>query len=86
VKYGALSAVGGSVIVQTQEGAESIHITWRERGGPVVTAPRTEGFGSKLIEMSVVRQLGGSITRDWRDDGLVANLTLPVHAMSREGL
>jgi PAS domain S-box-containing protein len=86
MKYGALSAVGGSVIVQTQEGAESIHITWRERGGPVVTAPRTEGFGSKLIEMSVVRQLGGSITRDWRDDGLVANLTLPVHAMSREGL
>lgn len=84
VKYGALASNDGKVTVEISGGAQDIRIEWTERGGPPVVKPETEGFGSKLIEMSVVRQLGGSIHRDWRSDGLIVDVRLPVRAMSRE--
>jgi PAS domain S-box-containing protein len=80
-KYGALSTMEGEVTVAI--GRNDIHATicWTERGGPPVTAPGDEtGFGTQLVELSAVRQLGGEIRRDWNPDGLVVMLTVPVSA------
>ena len=64
---------------------EVVTLTWAERDGPAVSPPPASqhGFGSQLIEMSAVRQLGGSVTRDWRPAGLVVEVTVPVPAFSR---
>jgi len=41
------------------------------------------GFGSQLIEMSAVRQLGGTVTRDWASEGLTMTVRVPRGAFSR---
>ena len=60
-------------------------LRWTERGGPTVTAPDVaHGFGSQLIELSAVRQLGGTVTRDWQAEGLVMTITVPLAAFRRD--
>ncbi len=84
-KYGALSVPDGRVALDiAQEGAVCV-MTWREQGGPPVSAPLAEGFGTKLIALSVERQLGGALTRTWSADGLCVSLHIPARAMSRDG-
>jgi two-component sensor histidine kinase len=59
-------------------------ISWRETGGPAVKgSPKALGFGGKLVEHSVVRQLGGELTYDWRPEGVRADLTIPLERLSR---
>lgn len=83
-KYGALSAQGGEAVVSVRADEDAVTLCWRERGGPPVTAPTGEdGFGSRLIELSAVRQLGGAVRREWRADGLVVEVTAPPAAFNR---
>lgn len=82
-KYGALSVDSGRIHidVQTEDGA--IRIDWREEGGPPVVPAEAEGFGSRLMQLSVERQLGGRLRRDWQPEGLVVSLWIPSRSMSR---
>jgi PAS domain S-box-containing protein len=83
VKYGALST-GGRVQLDVAREADALVLTWQELGGPAVAAPAGgHGFGTQLIELSAVRQLGGEVTRDWRPDGLVATIRVPATALRR---
>ena len=83
-KYGALSVDGGHVIVTITPAEKQVTIVWREVGGPPVeTSPQNSGFGSQLIEMSAVRQLGGHITRDWQRDGLSMTIETPIASFRR---
>ncbi len=83
-KYGALSAPDGTVTLTIRTGAVTHDLVWRERGGPVVSPPtKTGGFGSQLIELSAVRQLGGTVARDWEPEGLTVSIAIPVAAFSR---
>jgi two-component sensor histidine kinase len=60
------------------------HIHWQERGGPLLDAgAKPAGFGSQLIELSAVRQLGGTISRHWRAEGLELLLEVPTASFSR---
>jgi two-component sensor histidine kinase len=78
LKYGALSAETGTLDVTTKPGTDGqLELIWMERGGPAVQAPPgSEGFGSKLVDRSVSKQLGGSIEYEWAADGLIATLHL----------
>jgi two-component sensor histidine kinase len=77
LKYGALSVEAGTLDVSSTSDGAMISLIWMERGGPAVTAPpQREGFGSKLVDRSVGRQLSGSIDYDWDDGGLTATLRL----------
>ncbi|MBY9063139.1 PAS domain-containing protein [Sphingomonas yunnanensis] len=83
-KYGALSVARGRVDLAVTRGAETVRLDWRERGGPALDAPPPiDGFGSQLIELSAVRQLGGTVTRTWHPDGLELAVTVPLPAFSR---
>lgn len=78
VAHGAMSSPGGEVSVhwKTAErgGLPGLSLSWRERGGPPVKAPRNDGgFGLKLIRNSVERQLAGNIAIDFAETGFVAN-------------
>ena len=59
-KYGALSVPTGSVSLVWRVGGTgnppSLHITWRETGGPPVKPPTRRGFGSQLIEWEPASQ------------------------------
>jgi len=83
-KYGALSEPDGVVSIQIEEDAGNVTVTWTERGGPFLQAdPRSEGFGTQLMDMSVKSQLGGSIRRTWSPDGLVVEVIIPRSSLSR---
>jgi PAS domain S-box-containing protein len=69
-KYGALSVPAGSVqMTWSQSPGGELSIRWIERGGPVVTSPTRQGFGSRVMK-SLIQQTGGTIAFDWRKGGL----------------
>jgi two-component sensor histidine kinase len=77
LKYGALSNETGTVDVSTQSSGDRLTVIWMERGGPPVEPPSgAGGFGSKLVERSVERQLGGTIDYQWPKGGLIVTLQL----------
>lgn len=77
IKYGALSAMGGTVDVSCTSDNSEVTVIWTERGGPPVTAPaEPAGFGSKLVAQSVSGQLGGTISYAWPATGVVVTLRM----------
>jgi PAS domain S-box-containing protein len=85
-KYGALSTPDGRVSIETETGDAdgALLIAWRETGGPLIAgAPVRQGFGTKLAELSITQQLGGTITRDWAADGLKVSMTIPANRLTR---
>ncbi|MGK6355804.1 sensor histidine kinase [Sphingomonas sp. DT-207] len=75
VKYGALSVPGGRLDISTTSVGDEVMLVWLERGGPAVKEPtEPAGFGSRLIERAVSRQLRGSIEHDWSEGGLIVTL------------
>jgi PAS domain S-box-containing protein len=83
-KYGALSVHDGSVDIAIAREGDLVTLRWTERGGPRVVEPSgPQGFGSQLIELSAVRQLGGTVERDWQPGGLVMTVRIPMTAFSR---
>ena len=83
-KYGALSVVDGKVAVTVARDGVDITIRWVERGGPAPDASATSsGFGTQLIELSAVRQLAGTVARNWQADGLEAVIAIPITSLDR---
>ena len=78
VKYGALSEAEGRVgvrwRVRDRPGTRRLELEWRETGGPPVTPPLRRGFGSRLIERSLSRELHGEVTLDFEPSGLVCRV------------
>ena len=54
-------------------------ILWRETGGPSVAQPERRGFGSRLIERNVRHDLAGTVQMHYRDNGLSAEITIPLN-------
>ena len=88
-KYGALSAEGGHVTLDIVDEGETLRLLWREHGGPVPAAVAasggadgTSGFGSRLVDMSVTGQLGGSWERRFEPGGLAVELTVSKQAIA----
>ncbi|MBI3675362.1 MAG: response regulator [Proteobacteria bacterium] len=75
-KYGALSSDIGTLDVTWERYGESVALDWLERGGPPVTAPSRTGFGMHVIRASVETQLRGTVSLDWRKEGLHCTLTM----------
>jgi PAS domain S-box-containing protein len=82
-KYGALSVPDGWVTVTMGSDGEAVTLDWREQGGPAVSPPSGSGFGTQLMELSAVRQLGGTVARDWKTEGLDVKVTVPLAAFRR---
>jgi two-component system CheB/CheR fusion protein len=78
LKYGALSVMSGRVRVTWRLEADRLSIAWRESGGPIVTEPVQQGFGSTLIKESIPYELGGSVLLDFAPSGVQCTITFPV--------
>ena len=84
-KHGALSVPEGRVGVswtlrRTGKGTRLVEIGWRERGGPPVTAPKRQGFGSRLLERGLAQKVGGTVKLEFRSEGLECHICLPIAA------
>ena len=73
-KYGALSVSRGKVAVswETEPAEEGtrLRLVWEESGGPEVTAPTRQGFGSRLLHRVLATQLNAKVEMDFRPEGL----------------
>lgn len=87
-KYGALSNETGQVSISWRiagrPGEERLRFRWSERGGPPVVPPTRTGFGSRLIERSLVHSFGGSARLRYPPEGAVLILVAPFAAVSAE--
>jgi CheY-like chemotaxis protein len=77
-KYGALSAPAGRLSVAWQLEGRDLVIRWREQGGPAVSPPTRQGFGTSAIVAGVKHQQGGDVRFDWKPEGLECYLRLPL--------
>jgi two-component sensor histidine kinase len=74
-KYGALSCPEGAVTVRWRVEDGLLRLDWEESGGPPVAAPTRKGFGSRLLEGLLVRDLGGESAADYAPSGLRYSVT-----------
>jgi PAS domain S-box-containing protein len=77
-KYGALSSLSGRLSVNWGDQAGVLKIVWVETGGPRVEKPLSRGFGTRSVIASIESQLGGQAEFDWRPEGLVCGLSVPL--------
>ena len=77
-KYGALSTRTGRLAIGWQVEDELLTLTWEESGGPLVMTPKSRGFGTRSLLASVESQLGGQARFDWRAEGLLCRLEVPL--------
>jgi PAS domain S-box-containing protein len=80
-KYGSLSCPGGEVAVEwhveeRDEAGAMLHLMWQESGGPIVSAPQSTGFGSRLLRVTAT-ELDGEMTADFAPGGLNWTLRFP---------
>ncbi|WP_332769028.1 PAS domain-containing sensor histidine kinase [Phenylobacterium sp.] len=74
VKYGALSRPEGRVTIRWNLVGDMLTITWREDGGPPVRAPVRSGFGSRLLQRSLARDLHGEVVVAFAPEGVVCEI------------
>ena len=81
LKYGALSAEGGSVTISWEiTGAENDRFTfhWSEMGGPPVREPEKRGFGSRIIETVTAANMHGAAKLTFERAGVLYELDAPL--------
>jgi PAS domain S-box-containing protein len=86
VKYGALSTGAGRVDVdwrlgQGPRGVE-LRLSWRECGGPPVTAPTRRGFGERLLRRGLPAELDGAVDLDFAPSGVTCEIRAPLDALT----
>jgi two-component system CheB/CheR fusion protein len=81
-KYGALSNDTGHVRISwALRGTDPpvLSLRWQESGGPPVTAPSHEGFGSRLIKRGLPEELGGAVDVSHAPDGVICTIDFPLN-------
>lgn len=83
-KYGALSAPQGCIriswsLVRAEPGKQHLEVQWREEGGPEVRRPEHKGFGTRLINRSIVHELGGAIEMSFAPAGVACCFRVPLN-------
>lgn len=80
-KYGSLSNPSGTLSVdwQVSEGPDpTLQVEWLERGGPPVTPPARQGFGTRLIDRCVHRDLEGRLDLQFGESGVLCRIFVPL--------
>ncbi|WP_108485525.1 HWE histidine kinase domain-containing protein [Oceaniglobus ichthyenteri] len=82
VKYGSLSASGGTVDLcwdcTTDADQTELYVAWVERGGPAVVIPTEKGFGSFITDVAVSMETNGKVDVSYGGDGFEWRLTMPL--------
>jgi PAS domain S-box-containing protein len=73
-KYGALSTDAGRVDVCWETEGDAFTVSWIEREGPPVSAPRRRGFGTIVMETMAERSVDAKVDLDYAPSGLTWRL------------
>ncbi|WP_374468284.1 sensor histidine kinase [Phenylobacterium sp.] len=81
-KYGALSNAAGKVsctweITGTNE-APRLRLRWVEAGGPPVSPPARQGFGTRMLERALAAELDGRVTLEYLPEGVRCTVDAPL--------
>ncbi len=82
-KYGALSVPTGHLnvswsIVPAYDRPSQLRIHWAESGGPPVSPPKRQGFGSRLIKRSIEGELEGYMLLNFATTGVSYDISVPL--------
>ena len=82
-KYGCLSAASGKLtvawtITEDDEGTQWLELSWTEKGGPPVSTPQRQGFGTTVIGVFGQERPGSSVDLTWLTEGLSMKLIWPL--------
>jgi two-component sensor histidine kinase len=77
-KYGALSGPAGRVSIRWSLDGGRLDFHWTESGGPTVKPPTRRGFGSRLLETGLARELDGDVRLAFEPTGLVCSIAMRV--------
>jgi two-component system CheB/CheR fusion protein len=81
-KYGALSVAAGRISVTWSVATASpakLRLVWTESEGPPVAPPTRKGFGTVLIERSLVYEFDGEVERTFTSEGMRCVIELPLN-------
>jgi two-component sensor histidine kinase len=88
-KHGSLSVPSGRVALKwwcaDGERGQSLHLHWREHGGPEVKRSDRRGFGSVLIERTIAHELRGKVVLEFAPSGLVCDMEIPLQEATGHG-
>jgi two-component sensor histidine kinase len=76
-KYGALSTDTGRVDIGWRTDGETFTMSWIDREGPPVSAPKRRGFGTIIMEAMAERSVDGTVDLDYAPSGVTWRLTCP---------
>jgi PAS domain S-box-containing protein len=77
-KYGALSTLSGRLSLHWAIQGDALELVWEETDGPLVEKPASRGFGTRSVIASIESQLGGQADFNWRSEGLICRLSVPL--------
>jgi PAS domain S-box-containing protein len=81
-KYGALTDSAGRIKIGWKLGdldsERRLRLRWEEIGGPKVEMPRHKGFGSRLLERALCRELGAQVELTFAPGGVVCEIETPL--------
>ena len=82
LKYGALSLPQGRIEVSWKtvdcDAQPWLHLCWQELDGPLVQAPSSRGFGTRLIASGLAYELDGKVALDFAPTGVRCLVELPL--------
>ncbi len=76
-KHGALSVPGGEVRLSFRHHRDGFEMMWSEQAGPEVVPPERIGFGTRLLQDILPRELGATSQLTYGSSGMQFCLTLP---------
>jgi two-component sensor histidine kinase len=74
-KYGALSTLSGRLFIKWQARENQLEV---ECGGLTVQVQTSRGLGTRSVIASIETQLGGVVQFDWRTEGVICGLSVPL--------
>ena len=82
LQHGSLSGPGGRVVlawsVVPAAGGNELHVEWTETGGPAPTLPAGRGFGLRLLEQVLARELRGVVRLLFDPSGIRCLISAPL--------
>jgi len=83
LKYGEAASNSSDALrvdwkIATEAKKRQLALRWTETSAHQISPPSKTGFGTKLIDMNITRELGGTIARDYRPNGLVIEIEIPL--------
>jgi len=85
LKYGEVGTSAEALKVRWSVNGRRLSMAWQEASSGPVVKPEKLGFGTRLIEMNITRELKGTIRRDYLPDGLHIHIEIPLEMKARSG-